>query len=154
MARSRGSRSVSVASRPGTPGVGEIQLPGIPLAPHVEVREEYFSGPLPSPDALFGYDRALPGTADRIIRLAESEASHRHALERQMVNIHGRNSMFGIVAAFVLGLSAIVGGVYAVVHGAGMTGAGVALSALASLVGVFLAQRRGEPTVGALKEKA
>lgn len=154
MARSRGEKSVSVASRPAAPGGGEIQLPGIPLASHVEVREEYFSGPLPSPDALFGYDRALPGTANRIIALAEQEATHRHAMERQLVNIHGRNSMFGIVSAFVLGLAAILGGVYAAVHGADIAGAGVVLTALASLAGVFVVQRRSERAEAMAKQQA
>lgn len=120
----------------------------------MEVREEYFSGPLPSPDALFGYNQALPGTADRIIALAEREASHRHAVERQLVNIHGRNSTFGIVLAFVLGLAAILGGVYAAVHGADIAGAGVVLTAIGSLAGVFVVQRRGERAEALAKQQA
>ncbi|HEX8905535.1 MAG TPA: hypothetical protein VF771_11865 [Longimicrobiaceae bacterium] len=56
--------------------------------------------------------------------------------------MHARNSTFGIASGLVLGLSGVLGGVYAVVHGADLAGAGVALTALAALVGVFITQRR------------
>jgi uncharacterized membrane protein len=123
------------------------------MAPHVEVTE-YFAGPLPSPDALFGYDQALPGTADRIITLAEREASHRHSLEQRLLSIQSRNSIAGIASGLVLGLSGILGGVYAAVNGAGFAGAGVAFTALASLAGVFVAQRREERTEPPAKQQA
>lgn len=35
--------------------------------------EKAFSGPLPSPEDFEGYNRALPGAADRIISMAEKE---------------------------------------------------------------------------------
>ncbi|HEX8245691.1 MAG TPA: DUF2335 domain-containing protein [Longimicrobium sp.] len=102
----------------------------------------YFAGPLPAPEVLFEYDQALDGTADRIIRMAEREAEHRHHVELQLVAIQARNSTLGIASGLVLGLAGVLGGVFAVVHGADGAGAGVALTALTALVGVFVTQRR------------
>lgn len=39
-------------------------------------------GPLPSPTVLGGYNRVEAGLAGRIVKMAEDEQAHRHALER------------------------------------------------------------------------
>ena len=104
----------------------------------------YFAGPLPAPQTLYEYDQILPGAADRIIGMAEREAQHRHTLEREVLKIQGRNSTFGIFAGLLVGLAAILGGVYCVAQGADLAGAGVALTGLAALVGVFITQRQSE----------
>src|SRR6202034_4192812 len=38
-------------------------------------------GPLPPSREFAGYEQALPGAADRVLRMAESEQEHRDALE-------------------------------------------------------------------------
>lgn len=97
-----------------------------------------------APQTLYEYDCILPGTADRILAMAEREAGHRHTLEREVLSIHGRTALLGLVSGATIGLSAILGGVYAAVNGADIAGAGVALTGLAALVGVFVTQRRSE----------
>jgi len=53
-----------------------------------EIKEELaevratFIGPIPPPDILRGYDKVLPGLADRIVGMAEAEGSHRRDQER------------------------------------------------------------------------
>ena len=37
-----------------------------------------YQGPLPPPDYLSAYNRAVPDAADRIIKMAECEQSHAH----------------------------------------------------------------------------
>jgi uncharacterized membrane protein len=39
------------------------------------------SGPLPPPQQLMGYEQALPGSAERIMKMAEKQAEHRQELE-------------------------------------------------------------------------
>lgn len=142
-----------MASPPDKPRGGPIFLPGFEDETRVEITK-YFAGPLPSPDALFEYDAALPGAADRIVSMAEREALHCHAVEQRLVAIQARNSVFGIASGLTLGISAILGGVYAVVHGADIAGAGVALTALAALAGVFITQQRAARTEAELKEQS
>jgi uncharacterized membrane protein len=74
-----------------------------------------FSGPLPSPGIIREYESILPGSADRIFALAESEATHRRGLETRSLEAaiddqtafrikESRGQWCGIVVA-VLGLS-------------------------------------------------
>lgn len=150
MARADGPRH-PVRARPRTPEPAR-EAPDPARALRYE-EATYFAGPLPSPQSLHDYDHALPGAADRIISMAEREARHRHAVEHRMLDIHGRNSTLGICAGGLIGLSAILGGVHAVVQGADLAGAGVALTGLAALVGVFVLQHRSEQREAAEKEE-
>lgn len=49
------------------------------LVSHTQIHQEI----IPHPELLERYERLLPGTAERLLRLAESETEHRRALERQ-----------------------------------------------------------------------
>jgi uncharacterized membrane protein len=144
MARHRGGNSLQPSIRPGDGQKGSAVVRGDQAGRTQVAYAEYFAGPLPSPEVLFDYDQAFPGAGDRIIRMAELEAEHRQRIDHRVVSIQGRNSTLGIVAGLLLGLSGIVGGVYAVVSGADIAGTGVALTALAALAGVFVTQRRAE----------
>ncbi|WP_336708893.1 MULTISPECIES: DUF2335 domain-containing protein [unclassified Cedecea] len=48
--------------------------------------ETSFSGPLPPPDIISGYDKVVPGGAERIFAMAEKEQSHRHTMDSTAVN--------------------------------------------------------------------
>ena len=43
------------------------------------------SGPLPIPEEFAHYDRVVPGAAERILRMAESELQHRHEVEKSAI---------------------------------------------------------------------
>lgn len=43
-----------------------------------------FSGPLPHPGILEGYEKILPGSADRILTMAEEEANHRRQIDNSI----------------------------------------------------------------------
>jgi len=45
-----------------------------------------FEGPLPPPQMLAEYDRLIPQGADRLMRLLESQTSHRHVQETRIVS--------------------------------------------------------------------
>lgn len=44
-----------------------------------------FAGPLPEPATLQEYEKVVPGSAERIIRMAENQAEHRQFLEKTVV---------------------------------------------------------------------
>ncbi len=56
--------------------------------------------PLPLPQLLEGYERIVPGSAERILKMAEEQQTHRQRLERQALQIEPRNSFAGIYALF------------------------------------------------------
>jgi uncharacterized membrane protein len=97
-----------------------------------------FSGPLPPPEELAKYDRILPGSADRIIRMAEQQSMHRQNLESVVLGANASSQKWGLICAFIIAMSAIWGGVWISLKG--MSGAGLTtiITALAALVGVFV----------------
>lgn len=61
-----------------------------------------FSGPLPHPQILAQYELALPGSADRIIRMAEENGRHRRQMEELVVSKSFAEARVGqALAAFI-----------------------------------------------------
>jgi uncharacterized membrane protein len=111
--------------------------------------EQEFQGPLPPPNVLGSYEKIEPGTANRIITLAENETKHRHNMEHKMLDaeIAGQQNeakevMLGQIFGFIIGLSTIVGGVYAAVKGAQWPGAIIGTTGVTGLVSVFVLGRK------------
>ena len=80
----------------------------------VQREEHVFSGPLPAPETLRGYDEILPGTAERIIRMAEREQTNAHEAGllalRETAAGNARGQIFGgVVALAALGTAGFLG---------------------------------------------
>lgn len=97
-----------------------------------------FSGPLPPPEDLANYERVLPGSADRIICMAEGQATHRQSLEQKVINANVSIQQLGLACAFIIAMTAIVGGIWISLKGMSGTGLSVIIGALGALVGVFV----------------
>jgi len=67
-----------------------------------------FSGPIPPPEIIRGYDEVVPGAADRIISMAEKQSEHRQRMEEIMIRAESRDGLLGICFAFALGLGCII----------------------------------------------
>lgn len=74
----------------------------------VQAIKEEFSGPIPPPDIIEKYERILPGAADRIITMAEQQATHRQAMEKKMIESESRDGLLGIIFAFLLGFGCLI----------------------------------------------
>ena len=73
-------------------------------------KSEFFSGPIPHPALLQGYEQACSGAAKRIIKMAESQLAHRHKIEEKVITsktLNERTSMF--LAFYLTGGLAIIG---------------------------------------------
>ena len=118
---------------------------GVSIVQH-QIGVEQFSGPLPRPDILKGYEDVISGSAERIIKMAENEAAHRHALEDQVARDSSRDSLLGIIFAFIISMTAIVGGVaivFFVREAAGaISGALLGFSGIGGIVTTFLKTTR------------
>ena len=116
------------------------QSPSVEVIAAQIVRSEraLFRGPLPPPEILGGYEQALPGAADRILTMAEEQASHRQALEATVIAGDSRRSMWGLAAGTLVTLAALaVAGLLAVSGHSGFS-ALTALTPIAALAGVFV----------------
>ena len=65
-----------------------------------------FSGPIPPPEQFGQYERILPGSADRILRMAEKQQDHRMEIEKEAVtknlNHNKRGQSFGFIAMLLM----------------------------------------------------
>ena len=108
------------------------------------LRSEYYEGPLPPSHMLREYEEILPGAADRIIGMAERQAEHRQDIEKVVIASKSRSETLGVVFAGLIGLSAIVGGVFLIAIGRGIEGLAAIITAIGSLVGTFVYGTRSE----------
>lgn len=70
-----------------------------------------FTGPLPPPEVLEKYNQAVPGLAERIIKMAEQQATHRQQLELTVVESNAFVQKLGPFLGFVVAMTAVVGGI-------------------------------------------
>lgn len=115
----------------------------------VETHAQAYQGPVPPPDFLEGYERIVPGSAARLLRMAEDEATHRRALEskaqdsdireRRDARIEARIGQF---CGLAIGLAALGTGAFAAVSGAEWFGAIIGAGGIGGLIGVFVYGRR------------
>ena len=97
-----------------------------------------FSGPLPPPEVLKKFDEVVPGSAERIIKLAEGQFAHRTELERKVIASDISSSKLGQILGFVIAIVGLVCSVIISIYGNQIAGTILGVGTLASLVSVFM----------------
>ena len=100
-----------------------------------------YQGPLPPPNILARYNDVLPDGANRIVAMAESQARHRQNLESAVVGGNVANEKRGQIFAFLLGMTAIVGGVFLIMEDKNAQGLASIIAAFTALAVAFSAGR-------------
>lgn len=108
-------------------------------------RATTFTGPIPPPAELAAYEQALPGLADRLVTVAERESEHRRVVQMRALRL----SELGLATAFVITMTALLGGMRLVYEGRSVEGMGSIILAISSLVLVFLTRGRSHARKGA-----
>lgn len=113
-----------------------------------QIVHQEFSGPLPPPAALENYEKILPGAAERIIILAEGEASHRRDIEKMTRKAEIRLAKgehyqiyFGQFCAFIVTLAFVAGAVFLLHNDKQISGTLLASGAAAIIVLAFLKRK-------------
>jgi uncharacterized membrane protein len=81
----------------------------------ITLQTQHWNGPLPPPIALEQFERVIPGSAERILRMAEQEQAHRILQDSKglaaEIKDSRRGQWFGVVVAFAALVGAIVNGI-------------------------------------------
>lgn len=101
------------------------------------VEIEATSGPIPPPGMLASYEKVLPGSADRILSMAESQLSHRHELENKAIQANIDGEKRGTYFAGVVSLAVVFCSTFLIANGRSVEGLSMILPSLAALVGLF-----------------
>jgi uncharacterized membrane protein len=110
-------------------------------------REEITIGPIPPPAHLEQYEHILPGSADRILSMAERQSAHRQVLESKVIKSDIRNSLVGLIFGFIIGMTGVTSGFYLIYLGKILEGSIFSGVTIAALVSTFIygsQQRRKE----------
>jgi len=101
-----------------------------------------FEGPIPPPNILEGYKQIDPTFPERIMRMAEEQASHRRELEKQAIGAQLHQSARGQTYGLIIGALAIIGAVILGCYGQPWVATVLGGGSLAALVSAFLLGRQ------------
>src|SRR3989338_5571604 len=126
-------------------------LPAQPLGPDSpdmrkrvtsSLHMEAFQGPIPPPTVLEAYEKLVPGAAQRILKMAEAQASHRQDIEKTVVRAGSRDSLWGIVVAGIIAICAFAWSAYALFIGQTAEAVIGILTTIGGFVGAFIYGKR------------
>lgn len=106
------------------------------------VRHEAFSGPIPHPELLQGYESVKPGFAERIVVMAEEQQKHRFDCEDKMVKGTVSESKRGQWMAFIIAILFLIGSIALGLLGHDWLGGVIGGGTLIALVTVFVTGRK------------
>lgn len=115
-------------------------------SPQVKFGAASWAGPLPPPGALRSFEEVVPGSAERILAMAEKQMEHRILVERKIISGDYIQSYLGIAAGFLLSVMIILGGIYLIIQGHDWAGGiliGLDLVGLATVFVLGSSSRRG-----------
>lgn len=126
----------------------EVQLGNDKNKHGVYTQLSTYSGPIPPPELLKGYDDVLPGAAETILSQFVKQGDHRMRLEEQEMNLaqivvktDSRKSLHGLYIGGFLAFILIIGALYLLYMGKTLEGLVPLIGVLGTLVGVFLYTR-------------
>lgn len=101
------------------------------------VQQEIFSGPIPHPHLLAEYEKLMPGSMDRFMRMAEQQQEHRMRLEYAAVNSQLKSNNRGQIFGFILASLVVLGGIAMAFMGMPWFGVPLTVGMMAVLVVLF-----------------
>ena len=105
-------------------------------------RSEIFAGPLPHPDILKGYQEISPDLPGEILNMAKKEQDFRHSYLKKEAETESRDSLLGIIAAFIICMALVIGGIAAILYGAKIGGTVLAGLGIGSVLMTFITNTR------------
>jgi len=129
----------------------ETILQGIPEKKQKEVRrvvkrilvhQSSFSGPIPPPEVLSGYNTIVPNGAERIAAMAEKQAAHRINIEDFAVKEGFKQSGRGQIYGFILGLVALLVAVWLGSQGHDWLGGVIATTTIGAFLTAFVLDKK------------
>lgn len=103
------------------------------------------SSPLPPPEILEHYERILPGSADRLLTMAEEQSRHRMARETRDQEADIRQTGIGMFLGFGIGLVCLVTAGWLGYVDQPWLGGVIGVGGITGLVGIFVWDRRSNP---------
>ncbi|MEO5916523.1 MAG: DUF2335 domain-containing protein [Luteolibacter sp.] len=101
-------------------------------------RTSIYSGPIPSPEMLGGFNDVMENGADRVMRMAEAQSAHRISIEAKTVASQNRQGECGQIFAMISVLALIAAGVWTTLEGHAGVGATVFGTTIVGVATAFI----------------
>ena len=101
------------------------------------VQQEIFSGPIPHPRLLAEYEKLMPGSMDRFMKMAEQQQAHRIKMEEAAIGADLKSNTRGQLFGFILAALVILGGIGLAFMGMPWFGVPLTVGMMAILVVLF-----------------
>jgi uncharacterized membrane protein len=105
-----------------------------------------FSGPLPPPEVFAKYEQILNGSADRILKMAENQSTHRQFLEKRVISGEQFRANTGLILGFIIGMTVVIGGLTLIYLEKDWQGFVLLVGGIGSLVGTFVYGKKQKKT--------
>ena len=106
------------------------------------VGQAHFSGPLPHPQLMAGYEEALPGSAERILKMSEEAQQHRHSMEKASLQGVMRHDVLGWASSTLITILVLIGSFWLISQGQSIYGVAGIIVATVALAATFLRSQR------------
>jgi uncharacterized membrane protein len=107
-------------------------------------QQVFYSAPIPPASEFEKYESVLPGSADRILKMAEKQGSHRRSIETVVITFDSLKSLGGLIGALIIVVIAMFIGLYLIMHDKPIAGFAAMLTPLAVVAGAFIYQKHTE----------
>lgn len=104
----------------------------------VVMHAEAYSGPVVHPSIAVGWEDVVPGSADRILSMAEAQGAHRQRIESRVIRARNVSQILGTLFAGTFALAGLYVGYLLIMADKPATGLTAMLSPLGVIVGAFL----------------
>lgn len=115
-----------------------IQHHQIASRTETSIVQRQYCGPIPPSTEMRAYEEILPGSADRILKMAEQQSVHRQSLETAVIkgNLHIQKA--GLVVGTIITIAAIFSGTFLILNDKQWMGLVTILSMISLDTGVFI----------------
>ncbi|NBU99283.1 MAG: DUF2335 domain-containing protein [Spirochaetia bacterium] len=113
-----------------------------------------YAGPLPPPNILKDYNDVVPGSAERILKMAEIQSLHRQNIELIVVQSNTRNELVGMIFGFIISILTIMSSCYLIYLDKWVSGIAGVIGTLVALVAVFIYGKHSQSKEKLLKNNS
>ena len=121
-----------------------VDPPRVTTSPHgrqIVRHEERYEGLIPPPAMFAEFERILPGSANRILTIAEKQTGHRHKIETRVIWFDGGKSILGLLLAFLVIVVGIATGAYLILKDKSIEGFLTIFSPIATVAAAYMWQQ-------------
>lgn len=108
---------------------------------NVTIQERQYSGPIPPPEILSGFEQIVPGAAERILAMAEENGKHQRDMEQKALAVAFRTVLIGQIFGLVIGILAFITCIIALYLGSEKTAMTIGGVTITGLVAAFVTGR-------------